>query len=142
MSPRRRASILVTLLGAASTCTAGAPIEKIVWWPIGKPALGLYVSAPDGTHQRAFMSNLQPTYDPSFSYDGRWIVFTSERFGSADVFRVHPDGTGLERLTDSPAFDDQGALSPDGGRSPSSGPAPLRWTGWSVCSLVSLDLSS
>ncbi|MGB6449546.1 MAG: hypothetical protein WBE92_02220 [Steroidobacteraceae bacterium] len=54
-----------------------------------------------------------PNYNPSFSWDGRWIVFTSERFGSADVFRVHPDGSGLERLTDSPAFDDQGALSPD-----------------------------
>ena len=60
------------------------------------------------------MSNLQPNYNPSFSYDSRWIVFTSEHFGSADVFRVHPDGSGLERLTDSAAFDDQGALSPDG----------------------------
>ncbi|HEY6455485.1 MAG TPA: hypothetical protein VIY90_09430 [Steroidobacteraceae bacterium] len=60
------------------------------------------------------MSNLEPDYNPSFSYDGRWIVFTSEKFGSADVFRVHPDGSGLERLTDSAAFDDQGTLSPDG----------------------------
>jgi Tol biopolymer transport system component len=42
-------------------------------------------------------------------------VFTSERGGSADIFRVRADGTALERLTDSPAFDDQAALSPDGG---------------------------
>ena len=41
-------------------------------------------------------------------------MFTSERNGSADIYRVHPDGTGLERLTDDPAFDDQGTLSPDG----------------------------
>jgi Tol biopolymer transport system component len=60
------------------------------------------------------MKDLEPDYNPTFSYDGRWIVFTSERFGSPDVFRVHPDGSGLERLTDSAAFDDQGALSPDG----------------------------
>jgi len=104
----------MALLVAASTCAAGAPVERIVWWPIGKPGFGLYLSAPDGTHLRSFMSNLQPDYNPSFSYDGRWIVFTSERLGSADVFRVHPDGSGLERLTDNPAFDDQGALSPDG----------------------------
>ena len=39
-----------------------------------------------------------------------------ERSGSADLFRVHPDGTGLERLTDNAAFDDQGAFSPDGGK--------------------------
>jgi TolB protein len=43
-------------------------------------------------------------------------VFTSTRDGSADIYRAHPDGSGLERLTDDPAFDDQGALSPDGRR--------------------------
>jgi TolB protein len=88
-------------------------MEKILWTEPGN-ALGLYISAPDGTHQRSFMSSLEPNYNPYFSYDGRWIVFTSERFGSADVFRAHPDGSGLERLTDSAAFDDQGALSPNG----------------------------
>jgi TolB protein len=113
MSLIGRVSIFVALLLAASTGAAAAPMEKIVWSPL-KPALGLYLAAPDGTHQRSFMSNLEPNYNPSFSYDGRWIVFTSERFGSADVFRVHPDGSGLERLTDSPGFDDQAALSPDG----------------------------
>jgi Tol biopolymer transport system component len=55
-------------------------------------------------------------YDAGFSVDGKWIVFTSERplLGQADIYRVHPDGTGLERLTDDPAVDDQGVLSPDG----------------------------
>jgi Tol biopolymer transport system component len=41
-------------------------------------------------------------------------VFSSHRKGSADIWRVRPDGTGLERLTDDLAFDDQAALSPDG----------------------------
>ena len=41
-------------------------------------------------------------------------MFTSERNRSADIYRAHPDGTGLERLTDDPSFDDQAALSPDG----------------------------
>ncbi len=36
------------------------------------------------------------------------------RNGSADIYRVHADGSGLARLTDDGAFDDQGALSPDG----------------------------
>jgi Tol biopolymer transport system component len=53
-------------------------------------------------------------YNASFSHDGTWIVFTSERGGSADIYRVHPDGSGLEQLTRDPAFDDQGVLSPDG----------------------------
>lgn len=42
------------------------------------------------------------------------MVFTSHRTGFGDIYRVHPDGSGLERLTDDPAFDDQGALSADG----------------------------
>lgn len=41
-------------------------------------------------------------------------MFTSERNGSADIYRVHTDGSHLVRLTDHPAFDDQGSLSPDG----------------------------
>ena len=53
-------------------------------------------------------------YDPVWAPDGGSIVFTSDREGSADLFRVKPDGTGLERLTDSPAYDDQAAFSPDG----------------------------
>jgi Tol biopolymer transport system component len=52
--------------------------------------------------------------NPSFSHDGSWIIFTSQRGGSADLYRVRVDGSGLERLTADPAFDDQGVLSPDG----------------------------
>jgi Tol biopolymer transport system component len=92
-----------------------APKERIVWIQANSnPAFGLYLSKSDGSSERPFLAGSASNYNPSFSSDGRWIVFTSERFGSADVFRVHPDGSGLERLTDSPAFDDQGALSPDG----------------------------
>jgi hypothetical protein len=32
--------------------------------------------------------------------------------GSADIYGVHWDGSHLERLTDGPAFDDQGVFSP------------------------------
>ena len=33
-----------------------------------------------------------------------------------DIYRVRSDGTGLERLTDSPALDDQAVLSPNGSK--------------------------
>jgi len=33
------------------------------------------------------------------------------RMGSADIYRVHLDDSGLQRLTDDPAYDDQPALS-------------------------------
>jgi Tol biopolymer transport system component len=34
----------------------------------------------------------------------------------ASIYRIRPDRSGLERLTDDPAFDDQAALSSDGSR--------------------------
>ncbi len=48
------------------------------------------------------------------SPDGRSIVFTSERNGSADLFQVNPDGSGLKALTTDSSYDDQAAFSPDG----------------------------
>jgi Tol biopolymer transport system component len=72
----------------------------------------LFVS--DGKIERPLVAPSGLDYNPSFSSDGQWIVFTSDRSGSADIYRVHPDGSGLERLTDDPAFDDQGTLSPNG----------------------------
>jgi Tol biopolymer transport system component len=74
----------------------------------------LMIADADGTNARKLVPGLQIDYNASFSFDGEWVVFTSERYGSADIFRVRTGGMGLERLTDSPAFDDQAALSPDG----------------------------
>jgi Tol biopolymer transport system component len=83
---------------------------------IGPSKSELHVANPDGTGERKLLSNSNFDYHASYSYDGNWIVFTSERsgYGQADIYRVHPDGTGLEQLTDDPALDDQGVLSPDG----------------------------
>lgn len=50
------------------------------------------------------------------SKDGEWIVFSTDRNGdgNSDIYRVHPDGTGLEPLMTTPSTEDAGALSPDG----------------------------
>ncbi len=83
---------------------------------IGPSASELYIANADGTNERRLLAASGFDYHASYSADGKWLVFTSERngFGQADIYRVHPNGTGLERLTDSPALDDQAALSPDG----------------------------
>lgn len=83
---------------------------------IGPSASELFIENANGTGERPLLLKSGFDYHASYSADGRWIVFTSERNGSgqADIYRVHPDGTALERLTDDPAFDDQAAFSPDG----------------------------
>src|SRR6476660_8912681 len=74
----------------------------------------IFIADADGTHARPLLPNPANDYNASFSNDGKWIVFTSERNGSADIYRVHPDGSGLEQLTDDHSFDDQAVFSPDG----------------------------
>ena len=83
---------------------------------IGPSASELFIANADGTGERRLLAEPGFDYHASFSADGRWIVFTSERNGpgQADIYRARADGSALERLTDSEAVDDQAALSPDG----------------------------
>ena len=106
--------ILSALLVFATTlgCTAA---ERILMTRLGPSQSSLFVSNADGSGEQKLTEGYLD-YDPVWSPDGQWIVFTSERNGSADLYRMRPDGSGLERLTDDPAYDDQATLSPDGNR--------------------------
>ncbi len=108
-------SALLLLLVSAAAAAAGEKNRIFVdqWSPTRSV---LYIADADGSDPRKLLAGSDRDYNGSFSHDGEWVVFTSERFGSADIFRVRTDGLGLERLTDHPAFDDQAALSPDGSR--------------------------
>ena len=106
--------ILSALLVFATTlgCTAA---ERILMTRLGPSQSSLFVSNADGSGEQKLTEGYLD-YNPVWSPDGQWIVFTSERNGSADLYRMRPDGSGLERLTDDPAYDDQATLSPDGNR--------------------------
>ena len=106
-----RIRLLLCLL-SLNLAIAGEP-ARLQFSRVGPTRVGLFLANADGRNERALLPADGLDYNPSFAVDGKWIVFTSERGGSADIFRVHPDGSALERLTDDPAFDDQGALSPD-----------------------------
>lgn len=76
----------------------------------------VFIAEGDGSNARALAPHPSLDMNPTFTPDGRWIVFTSYREGSADLWRIRRDGSGLERLTDHPAYEDQAAISPDGRR--------------------------
>lgn len=80
----------------------------------GRVQLGLFIANKDGSQERALLEEVNNDYSPNWSDDNNWIVFTSERTGGAELFRMHPDGSALEQLTDHPAYDDQASFSPDG----------------------------
>lgn len=56
--------------------------------------------------------------DATFTPDGRWIVFASDRdaAGNVDLYAMRPDGSKPQRLTTSPGADASPAISPDGKR--------------------------
>jgi Tol biopolymer transport system component len=101
-----------TLLWGAPAQAAGE--DGVILCQCGSSYSNLYVANRDGGEERPLLEPVGNNYSASYSADGEWIVFTSERAGSADIYRVKPDGSALVRLTDHPALDDQAALSPDG----------------------------
>ncbi len=51
---------------------------------------------------------------PVFSPDGEWILFTSNRSGDADIWKLSRKSGVLRRLTDDPAHDWDPSFTPDG----------------------------
>lgn len=52
--------------------------------------------------------------DPSFSPDGRSVLFVSDRDGNTEIYIQDLDGANLRRLTNHPAHDEFPTFSPDG----------------------------
>ncbi|EPE30990.1 DPP6 N-terminal [Glarea lozoyensis ATCC 20868] len=84
---------------------------------IGPSTSTLYISNIDGSNERQVL-NTNNTFDyhASFSPDGKWITFTSERGGdgNSDLYRVRTDGSGLQKMNATPSFEDAMVLSPNG----------------------------
>ena len=85
---------------------------------IGPSASEVYVANADGSAEHKLLQGDSFDYHASYSSDGKWVVFTSERagHGQADIYRARIDGTDVEQLTNDPALDDQAVYSPDGAK--------------------------
>ena len=106
---------ITSIVGCGAPVEAQDPIRDRIYVDQYMPLRSeLIIADADGSNPHKLVPGTEIDHNASFSADGQWVVFTSERSGSADIFRARVDGTAVERLTDSPAFDDQAALSPDG----------------------------
>lgn len=64
------------------------------YWGVGDGAYALYVVGTNGCKPRRLTRDIAG--DPSWSPDGRWIVFDTS--GGGQLWKVRPDGTALTRL--------------------------------------------
>ncbi len=55
-----------------------------------------------------------PSYLHGWSPDGKFLVYTGQRDGQFDIYRIPAQGGKEERLTDTPGLDDGPEYSPDG----------------------------
>ena len=70
------------------------------------------VPAGGGTPRR--VTKLGPSYLHGWSPDGKFLVYTGERGGEFDVYRIPVGGGEETRLTTAPGLDDGPEYSPDG----------------------------
>lgn len=108
------ASMFIGIGLAHAQQAPGSPTYTIAFRTLAPGNTDIFLADRTGRDARALIAHPSLDFNASFSPDGQWIVFTSDREGGADLYRVRSDGSQLERLTDDPAFDDQGAISPDG----------------------------
>lgn len=73
----------------------------------GQPAgTAVFVINTDGSNERRLTDPQMFAGDPHWSPDGEWIVFSTYPLNEfnfvpaiSDLYRIHPDGTGMEQLT-------------------------------------------
>ncbi|MXY16439.1 MAG: hypothetical protein F4Y57_05430 [Acidobacteria bacterium] len=118
----RAFAVLVALLAAAGVTVGvggvqdgGPPRETIVYSTIQPSNWDLFLFESPGAKPRRLTTDPGLDYNGAFSPDGRWVVFTSERSGSPDLYVLDlRTGATARPLVTGPAMEDAADISPDG----------------------------
>ena len=76
---RPKTVLLVSFGCIAIAALSAAPRHTMLMNRLGPSAMTLYIANGDGSGERPLLQTSGFDYNASFSPDGRWIVFTSER---------------------------------------------------------------
>ena len=103
------------LVGAGGAQDGAPPRETIVYSTIQPSNWDLFLFESPGAKPRRLTTDPGLDYNGAFSPDGRWVVFTSERSGSPDLYVLDlRAGASARPLVTGPALEDAADISPDG----------------------------
>lgn len=80
----------------------------------GKPVVALLDAQSGRVAREIPLPGLDDVLNPVYAPDGQSIVFSGNKGGLMDLYRVSVAGTGLEQLTDDPYADLEPTFAPDG----------------------------
>ncbi|MBS0416867.1 MAG: PD40 domain-containing protein [Proteobacteria bacterium] len=93
---------------------AWAPDSQSLAFTRGKAGKAdIFSIAIDGGAERRLTSDTLSD-GPDYSPDGKYIYFDSSRSGTTQIWRMKPDGTGAEQVTDDEGINHSPHVSPDG----------------------------
>ena len=78
---RTRLPLLLILVSAAGLAPLAQSKQTLLMNRLGPSQMTLYIADGDGSGERPLLASSSFDYNASFSPDGHWIVFTSERAG-------------------------------------------------------------
>ena len=105
MGTKKFAAAVVLAVCACATAAAAAPVKlarhpdihagKIVFSYLGD----IWIAGEDGSNPARLTDNAARETYPKFSPDGKWVAFSSNRYGNNDIFIVSVTGGIPRRLT-------------------------------------------
>lgn len=82
--------------------------------PDHKGGGNIFAIPVNGGAEKALTSGTGISDDPDYSPDGNWIYFNSDRGGSMQIWKMHPDGSGAQQVTSDQMNNWTPHPSPDG----------------------------
>ncbi|MBB4572839.1 PD40 domain-containing protein [Rhizobium lentis] len=73
--------------------------RRIAYCGIRDDLFDIYTISVDGGAETRLTHGEGRNDGPDYSADGQWIYFNSSRTGLMQIWRIHPDGSGLEQVT-------------------------------------------
>src|SRR5690349_24901072 len=80
--------LFASAIGGQNKIAENEPNYEIAFAKFAPMNTDIFIADADGNNAKPLLPHPESDYNASFSPDGKWIFFTSERNGSADIYRV------------------------------------------------------